>query len=201
MEREVLLTGIGGQGVQLAAQVLALAALREGREVSLLGTYGGTMRGGNTDACLVAADAAIRTPPIVSRAWAALALHDRFFAPTGEKLANGSLAFVERSLFQPASAQALEARGVRVVPVDAAKLASESGAALAGALALAATFCRATGFARLDSLEAAMRECVPSYRQQHVAANERALRAGFGAIDVRPELAAWSASARAGSAA
>ena len=30
MEREVLITGIGGQGVQLAAQVLARAATLEG---------------------------------------------------------------------------------------------------------------------------------------------------------------------------
>ena len=30
-EREVLWTGIGGQGVQLAAKILALAAIREGR--------------------------------------------------------------------------------------------------------------------------------------------------------------------------
>jgi len=32
MERELLITGIGGQGVQLAAQVLARAATLEGRE-------------------------------------------------------------------------------------------------------------------------------------------------------------------------
>ena len=68
IEREILFTGVGGQGVQLAAQVLARAAVLEGRHVMLLGTYGGTMRGGNTDATLVVADAPISTPPIVSRA-------------------------------------------------------------------------------------------------------------------------------------
>src|SRR5690606_41928167 len=46
-EREVMWTGIGGQGVQLAATILARAATLEGREVMSLGTYGGTMRGGN----------------------------------------------------------------------------------------------------------------------------------------------------------
>ena len=56
MERELMLTGIGGQGVQLAAQVLARAATLEGREVMLFGSYGGMMRGGNTDATLVVAD-------------------------------------------------------------------------------------------------------------------------------------------------
>ena len=41
MEREILWTGIGGQGVQLAAQVFARAAVKEGRVVMMLGTYGG----------------------------------------------------------------------------------------------------------------------------------------------------------------
>ena len=67
MERELLITGIGGQGVQLAAQVLARAATLEGREVMYLGLYGGMMRGGNTDSTVVVADAPIIAPPVVSR--------------------------------------------------------------------------------------------------------------------------------------
>ena len=59
MEREVLITGIGGQGVQLAAQVLARAATLEGREVMYLGLYGGMMRGGNTDSTVVVGDGPI----------------------------------------------------------------------------------------------------------------------------------------------
>ena len=57
MECEIMLSGIGGQGVQLGARVLAGAAAREDRHVMLLGTYGGTMRGGPTDSTLVVGDA------------------------------------------------------------------------------------------------------------------------------------------------
>ena len=56
MERELVLTGIGGQGVQLAAQVLATAAVLEDRRVMLFGVYGGTMRGGSSDSTVVVAD-------------------------------------------------------------------------------------------------------------------------------------------------
>ena len=59
MERELLITGIGGQGVQLAAQVLARGATLEGREVMFFGVYGGMMRGGNTDSTVVVGDAPI----------------------------------------------------------------------------------------------------------------------------------------------
>ena len=57
-------TGIGGQGVQLAAQVVARAAVLDGREVMLFGSYGGMMRGGNTDATVVVADGPVLAPPV-----------------------------------------------------------------------------------------------------------------------------------------
>ena len=47
MEREVILTGIGGQGVQLAAKILAEAANREGRQVMMFGIFMGMIRGGD----------------------------------------------------------------------------------------------------------------------------------------------------------
>ena len=62
---ELLITGIGGQGVQLAAQVIASAVIAEGREVQLFGSYGGMMRGGNTEATLVVADGPIEAPPTI----------------------------------------------------------------------------------------------------------------------------------------
>ena len=81
-EREVLLTGIGGQGVQLAAQVLARAAVLEGRDVLLFGVYGGAMRGMNTDGTVVVGDGPIQSPPLLSSTWSAIAMHDRFWAPS-----------------------------------------------------------------------------------------------------------------------
>ncbi len=89
MERQVLLTGIGGQGVQLAAEVLARAALSEGRDVQLFGSYGGMMRGGNTDATLVMADDRVESPPTVGSAWAALVMHHEYAGPIVAKVRPG----------------------------------------------------------------------------------------------------------------
>ena len=52
MEREVIITGIGGQGIQLMAKVLAQAAHDEGRNVMLFGIYMGMMRGGPSDSTI-----------------------------------------------------------------------------------------------------------------------------------------------------
>ena len=100
MERSILLTGIGGQGVQLSAQVLARAALREGHHVQYLGTYGGMMRGGNTDSTVVIGDAPIESPPLVSDAWSALVMHHEFWEPLRPKLGDGSVLVLNSSLFE-----------------------------------------------------------------------------------------------------
>src|SRR5579859_8191056 len=102
VERELLVTGIGGQGVQLATQVLARALTLEGRYVMSLGTYGGTMRGGNTDASLVFADRPISAPPIIASAWSGLAMHHRFWESTRSRLRPGALLLVNAPIFDPA---------------------------------------------------------------------------------------------------
>jgi 2-oxoacid:acceptor oxidoreductase gamma subunit (pyruvate/2-ketoisovalerate family) len=178
MEREVILTGIGGQGVQLAALVLARAAVQEGRHVMMLGTYGGTMRGGNTDSTVIVADAPIASPPIVSRAWSALVMHPRFWAPLGAKLRPGGLVVVNASLFEGD----IDRQAQQVVEVPATEMATALGSPLVASMVAIGAFARATGLVGLDALRAAMLESVPSYRRQHLELNERALRAGFDAV-------------------
>jgi acyl-CoA synthetase (AMP-forming)/AMP-acid ligase II len=54
--RDVILTGIGGQGIQLCAKVLALAAAADDHHVMLSSYFAGEMRGGRTEATVVTRD-------------------------------------------------------------------------------------------------------------------------------------------------
>jgi Pyruvate/2-oxoacid:ferredoxin oxidoreductase gamma subunit len=191
MEREILITGIGGQGVQLAAQVLARAATIEGREVMFLGLYGGMMRGGNTDSTVVVADAPIAAPPVVSRAWAAIALHDDYWPPVESKLRPGSLVLVNDATFTSAIRD-----DVVVHRVPATTVAADLGNALGGSMVMLAAFCAATGIVGRDAVIEAMRASIPPYRTQHIEANARAIEAGWELLPAN-EFAAWEVSARA----
>jgi 2-oxoglutarate ferredoxin oxidoreductase subunit gamma len=185
MEREVLITGIGGQGVQLAAQVLARAATLEGREVTYLGIYGGMMRGGNTDSTVVVADAPILAPPVVSHAWTAIAMHGDYWPDVEAKLRPGGLVVVNDTTFTN------DVRAdLAVHRVPGTTVATELGAPLSGALVMLAAFCTLTALVRTESLVAAMRASIPSYRTQHIEANERALHAGTQLVTAG-EVPAW----------
>jgi Pyruvate/2-oxoacid:ferredoxin oxidoreductase gamma subunit len=190
MEREILLTGIGGQSVQLAASVLARAAVRENRQVMLLGTYGGTMRGGSTEATLVVGDEPLVSPPIVSHGWSAVAMHHRFWSGAAPKVRDGGVVVRNASLFQGE----LDRDRLRVFDVPATAIATELGNPLSASLVLVGAYAKLTALVGVESLVEAMWESVPSYRRQHLASNERALRAGYAAVP-RVEAPAWQQDA------
>jgi Pyruvate/2-oxoacid:ferredoxin oxidoreductase gamma subunit len=175
MEREVMLTGIGGQGVQLAAQVLARAATREGRQVMLFGVYSGMMRGGNSDSTVVVGDAPLQAPPLISRTWSAVVLHHKYWSAVRDRLRPGSLVVVNTPVFE----DVIDRDNLAVYDVPATATAIELGTPMTASMVATGAYVAITGLVSLDSAVAGMAEAVPPYRQQHVAANEIALRAGF----------------------
>ena len=174
-----MITGVGGQGVQLAAQVLAEGATIEGRNVQLFGVYGGMMRGGNTDASVVVGDGPIQAPPLLSHTWAAVGMHDEFWAQVAPKVREGGLVMVNDATF---STPLDEAR-YRVVRVSATDIAASVANELAGSLVMLGALLATTGVIGLDAAIDGMRRAIPPYRTQHIAGNEAAMRAGFDAVE------------------
>ncbi len=178
MERELLVTGIGGQGVQLATQVLARALTLEGRYVMSLGTYGGTMRGGNTDASLVFADRPISSPPIVASAWSGLLMHHRFWEGTHARLRPRAVLVVNAPIFDPA----IDLRGYQVHAVPAVEIATASGSPLPAAMVMIGAYAGLTGAVALDALTLALEQSLPSYRRKLLDTNIAALTAGHARV-------------------
>src|SRR5690348_2408441 len=175
MERELVMTGIGGQGIQLAAQVLAKAALDEGREVQLFGSYGGMMRGGNTEATVVFADGPIEAPPTVGHTWSAILMHHDYSEPTIARLRPGTLVLVNTTVFEGH----FDRSPYVVVDVPATDLALEVGNIMTASMVMTGAYVAATGLVSMESVAAAVAAALPSYRSQHVALNVAALEAGF----------------------
>jgi Pyruvate/2-oxoacid:ferredoxin oxidoreductase gamma subunit len=176
VERELLMTGIGGQGIQLAGLVLARAAVAEGLQVQLFGSYGGMMRGGNTDVTLVFGDGPIESPPTVARAWSAIVMHPEHAHATLARVVVGGLVAVNTSVCtDPIAIDA------RIVEVPATDIAVELGNIMAASIVMAGAFSAVTGLVGLDALVHAVHASLPSYRSQHIELNERALHAGFAA--------------------
>src|SRR5882724_5323282 len=123
MERAVIMTGIGGQGIQLIAKVLAQAGMREGKQVMMFGVFKGTIRGGSSESTVVIADEEIVTPPIVPSAWAVLAMHPEGLPAIGRKAERGGVLVFNSTLVHAPPAW----DGVRHLAVPATEMAKAMG--------------------------------------------------------------------------
>ena len=182
--RDVIFTGIGGQGVQLCSKVLANAAVAAGHHVMLSSYFGGEMRGGRTEATVIARDQpVVDFPPIVPRLQAMIVLHPAFLADAIPRLVAGPLIVADAWAWPDPSDPPPPAR---VVPVPAREIAAELGVPVAAGLALVGAFAELTGAADADSLASATRELVPPHRAAALQANLAALAAGADSVRGTP---------------
>ena len=178
-ERELLITGIGGQGVQLAAQIVARGAVLDRREVMLFGSYGGMMRGGNTDATLVVGDGPVLAPPTVPSAWSAIVMHHDYWGFVRDRLRPGTVLLVNTTVFRGE----IDRDDVHVVDLAATDLAVDAGNIMAASVVMVGALSALTGLVSLESLVDAVGQALPPYRAKHVELNQHALRVGFGAVE------------------
>jgi len=172
MEREIVFTGIGGQGIQLMAKVLAQAAVDAGRHAMLFGLYGGAMRGGPSESTVVIGDAPIEAPPIVPACWSIVAMHPSALPALLAKLRPGGWLFANETLVDVA----LDGRAV--VPVPATRLAEESGNVMGAGMVMLGAFVAHTALVPLERVVAAMRGALPPHRTRMADANAALLARG-----------------------
>ena len=178
MERELIVSGIGGQGIQLLAKTLALAATREGRYAMLSADYGGEMRGGPSKASVVVGDEPLRALPVLPSAWSAILAHHRFSESIVDRIRPGGPVVVNSKLVDTSVLRA----DLVVHPVDAGAIAVEVASAQAVGFVLLGAYNEVTHMVSNEALVAAMTELLPPYRRQHAPANARALAAGAAAL-------------------
>lgn len=173
LELELLLSGIGGQGVQLVGKVLALAAVSEGRHALVYGEYGGEMRGGKSIVNVVIGAERLKALPIVANASHVIAMHQKYWDEVVPRVGDGALIVADETIRGQ-----IAAPGRRLEYLPGLDLALQAGNAQAAGFVNLAGFARMTGIVEVDSLIAAMKQLIPAYRRQHVETNEKALRLG-----------------------
>lgn len=172
-EREVIFTGLGGQGIQLMAKVLAEAATTEGKHVMLFGVYQGMMRGGPSESTVVIGEGEIQAPPIIPHCWAVVAMHAQGLDVLSRKLRPGGLLLANQTLVTASPRD-----DVRVLFLPATRLAEQAGNVAGAGMVALGGLVAATGIVGHETLVEAMRGVLPSHRRQRAEENARFLAMG-----------------------
>src|SRR5512136_154075 len=123
MRRDVFIAGFGGQGVLLAGNLLSLAAINEGKNVSFFPSYGVEKRGGAAMCTVVIADGDTGSP-VVGHPSVAVMLNQLSYDKYAAKVKPGGFCIVNSDLVE-ADAAALP--GVTLVSVPMNRIAVELG--------------------------------------------------------------------------
>ena len=174
MERSIVFAGFGGQGILFAGNVLAQAAMDEGREVLWIPSYGPEMRGGTAFCTVLIADEPIGSP-VVDRPDIAVAFNPPSLAKFGPMVAPGGTLVVNDSLVEAVSGR----DDVDEVRVRCTPLAREAGDdRLINVVALGALVAR-TGIVGPESVRGALRYIVGKKRPQALEIDLRAFDLGM----------------------
>jgi 2-oxoglutarate ferredoxin oxidoreductase subunit gamma len=96
----LIVAGFGGQGVLVIGNLLAYAAMTEGKYVTYLPVYGVEMRGGTANCTVVISSRQIGSP-VVGRPYAAMVMNLPSLIKYGPLILPNGLLFINSSLIEP----------------------------------------------------------------------------------------------------
>lgn len=181
MQKEIIISGFGGQGALFAGQLLAYAAMAQGLHVTWIPSYGPEMRGGKARCTVIISDEEIGSP-LVRQPSAAIVLNTPSMEAFEPLVRPGGVLVVNSSLVVGRS----ERNDIRVMYVPAMDVAVGLGnPRLANAICLGA-LARAIEVVPLAALAEALDEHLPARHRHLLDLNKKALQEGaaFAELDL-----------------
>jgi len=173
MQTEVIISGFGGQGTLYAGQVLAYAAMDEGKQVTWIPSYGPEMRGGTANCTVVVSDEEIGSPT-VKYPKAVLALNLPSLDKYEQMIAPGGCLVVNESMVN----RKPERTDIRVVMLPANEIAREVGNERATNMVMLGALLANMDILPIEALEKALKNHTAQRLQKFVEMNIQALRRG-----------------------
>jgi len=194
VERSVIIAGFGGQGILFAGQVLAHAAMNEGREVLWIPSYGPEMRGGTASCTVIVGDEPIGSP-VADRPDAAIVLNPPSLVKYGPRVVPGGVIVVNDSLVEATAGRA----DVEEVRVSCTKLAAQAGDDRVVSIVALGAYVARTRIVEPATIHDVLRDLLGVKRPKVLAADLAAFDLGWTAVADRAPGAASAVDVAAAS--
>ena len=173
---KTIFAGFGGQGVLSMGLSLAEAAMREGKSVTYLPSYGAEVRGGTANCTVVISDEEIASP-VASSPEFVVAMNQPSMVRFQHQLQSGGVFFLNSSLID-----AEMTRGdIEIVKLPANTIAEQMGSSRSANVVMLGAFIKKSNLVKLDTLFEVLKETFRK-KEKLVAINKEALLAGYNLL-------------------
>ncbi len=173
MQTDIIIAGFGGQGVLFAGQLLAYAAMDEGREVTWIPSYGPEMRGGTANCTVVIADEEIGSP-LVRNPQAVIAMNLPSLDKYETAVRAGGVMIINSSIVNRGVTRA----DIRAALIPGNEIAESLGDRRMTNMVLLGGLLANLPVLSLESIERALQSHLPARHQRLLPLNIQALHRG-----------------------
>ena len=171
---DVVISGFGGQGVLVIGNLLADAAMREGKHVTFLPIYGVEMRGGTANCTVVVSSEEIGSP-VIEKPHAGIIMNLPSLVKYQPRFLPGALMLFNSSLIDPRDASRQD---IDILPIPVNEIAIENGnPKLANMVALGALI-EKTRLVRMTSLFESLTKVIDERYHALIPFNIQAIEKG-----------------------
>jgi 2-oxoglutarate ferredoxin oxidoreductase subunit gamma len=184
--KEILITGLGGQGIVLAGQVLGMAAcLQDHLESTLTQSYGPEARGGACSAQVIISDKPIRYPYVRS-ADILVCMSQTGYDKYATLLKDDGILIIDSDMVRSG-----DSAGGGVFPIPATRMAEELGRKMMANIVMLGFVTSITGAVSLKGMLASVAESVPEGTEEiNTAAFNKGYDFGQALLKARQKKAA-----------
>ena len=170
MLQKLFFAGSGGQGALAIGQLIAKAAMEEGREVTYLPSYGPEMRGGTANATVVVSDKPISCP-LVNECDVLVVMNLPSLTRFEPMVKPGGTLFLNSSLI-PEPAKRTD---IRVVAVPANDEAEALGVERAANMVMLGAILKETGVVKFETVYRELEHMFTGRKAKFLAPNRKAV--------------------------
>ena len=173
-ETKIIIAGFGGQGVVMAANILAHACMIQDLNVTAMVSYGAEIRGGTANSTVVISDKPIASP-VIENPDVAIILNQPSLDKFEKKVAGDGLVVINSSLVE----RDLERQDLNVVQIAATTIAGQLGNVRVANVVSLGAFVRTTALLKAENIEKAIEAVFSGEKSKLVDINKKAFQAGL----------------------
>ena len=174
MTTRMIFAGFGGQGVMLMGQIISLASMIEGKNVTWMPSYGPEMRGGTANCTVVVSDEPVASP-VTNKAEVVVAMNIPSLLKFESYVVENGYLFLNQSVIDRESKR----NDINVLKIPCNEIADEIGNLKVANMVMLGAVVGATNVVSTESIFKAIEKKLSGGKTALIEVNKQAIMRGY----------------------